>query len=183
MRPTPALLDTMVRSFAPCSISPSMSALGWPILPKPPSNTTAPSPMSAMAWVMLCTILLIIDCAFPGRSAACDFTPPRARAALPRKRASLRGQNRASCPAPGRRRPAAVGQEVADAEPLQLFQFTRDFIRRAVERALFARLAGVGERHDAGLALGPVRSVRGGGEPALRFEPALQRCLLVGLVL
>ncbi len=34
---------------------------GWPILPKPPSRTTAPSRMPAIASAMDCTILLIIE--------------------------------------------------------------------------------------------------------------------------
>ena len=48
-RPLPALFATTVRSRAPCSISPSTSASGWPTLPKPPSSTVDPSATPAMA--------------------------------------------------------------------------------------------------------------------------------------
>ena len=47
--PTPALLQATVRLVAPCSISPSISALGWPTAPKPPSRTTEPSLMPAIS--------------------------------------------------------------------------------------------------------------------------------------
>src|SRR4051812_24456722 len=61
MRPTPALLQATVRSLAPCSISPSISAFGCPTAPKPPSRTTEPSLMPSMASAIVWTILLIID--------------------------------------------------------------------------------------------------------------------------
>ena len=47
--PLPALLLTTVRSFAPCSIRPSISSLGMPAVPKPPISTVAPSGMPASA--------------------------------------------------------------------------------------------------------------------------------------
>ncbi len=58
----------------------------------------------------------------------------------------------------------------------------RDLVGRAVERALLARFAGVGERHDARfvLAVGRIGNRR---EAPLRFEPALERGVLVGLIL
>ena len=59
-RPTPALLQATVRSLAPCSISPSISAFGWPTAPKPPSSTVEPSLMPAMASAIDWTILLIM---------------------------------------------------------------------------------------------------------------------------
>ena len=49
-----------VRSVAPCSISPSISAFGWPTAPKPPISTVEPSLMPAMASAMDWTILLIM---------------------------------------------------------------------------------------------------------------------------
>src|SRR5580700_11302970 len=45
---------------------------------------------------------------------------------------------------------AAVEQYIFDAEPAQIVQLHRDLVGIAVERALFARLAGVGIGHDAG---------------------------------
>ena len=98
-RPTPALLETTVRSLAPCSIRPSISALGWPMLPKPPSSTTEPSRMPAIASAMICTILLII-----GNAYSADDAQPRTRrrnagitSRAKRRKLSLAGQ-------PGRRR-------------------------------------------------------------------------------
>src|ERR1700733_8784821 len=64
-RPTPALLATTVRSAAPCSIKPSINALGWPMLPRPPISTTAPSRIPAIASAKLCTILLIMASVLP----------------------------------------------------------------------------------------------------------------------
>src|SRR5581483_7937342 len=63
--PTPELLETTVRSLAPCSIRPSISVFGWPIEPKPPISTTEPSRIPAIASAMLCTILLIIANSLP----------------------------------------------------------------------------------------------------------------------
>jgi hypothetical protein len=64
MRPTPALFDTTVNSFAPCSMRPSIKAFGCPMLPNPPSSTTEPSRMPAMASTIDDTILSIIRNAF-----------------------------------------------------------------------------------------------------------------------
>jgi hypothetical protein len=47
--PLPALLLTIVRSRAPCSISASVSSSGRPAVPKPPIITVAPSGTSASA--------------------------------------------------------------------------------------------------------------------------------------
>src|SRR5882672_1884271 len=47
--PLPALLLTMVRSFAPCAISASTSSSGTPAPPKPPTRMVAPSRTSASA--------------------------------------------------------------------------------------------------------------------------------------
>src|SRR5215472_14000096 len=99
-------------------------------------------------------------------------SPHHARAALLRKcRHHFAGETAQAV----LRRAAAVKEHIADAERLQAFQFTRDLVGRAVKRALFARFARIRESHDACLALGAVRRVRGGGETPLRFEPAFQR--------
>jgi hypothetical protein len=55
-----ALLLTIVRSRAPCSISASMSSDGMPAVPKPPIITVAPSWIPAMASPTVATILLIM---------------------------------------------------------------------------------------------------------------------------
>src|SRR5580658_368402 len=68
--PTPALLQATVRLVAPCSISPSISAFGWPTAPKPPTSTVAPSSMPAMASAMDWTILLIMLGASFGHAAS-----------------------------------------------------------------------------------------------------------------
>src|SRR5580692_6780540 len=68
--PTPALLQATVRLVAPCSISPSMSAFGWPTAPNPPISTVAPSSMPAMASAMDWTILLIMLGASFGHAAS-----------------------------------------------------------------------------------------------------------------
>src|SRR5690242_15095192 len=47
--PLPALLLTMVRSFAPCAISASISSSGTPEPPNPPTRIVAPSRTSASA--------------------------------------------------------------------------------------------------------------------------------------
>src|SRR5262245_59945851 len=47
--PFPALLFTIVRSFAPCAISASISSSGTPEPPKPPTRMVAPSRTSASA--------------------------------------------------------------------------------------------------------------------------------------
>src|SRR5690348_8932206 len=47
--PLPALLLTMVRSFAPCAMSASTSSSGTPEPPKPPTRMVAPSRTSASA--------------------------------------------------------------------------------------------------------------------------------------
>src|SRR5581483_11828695 len=201
--PTPELLATTVKSLAPCSIRPSISAFGWPIEPKPPISTTEPSRMSAIASAMLCTILLImVEC--------CARSSPRQRGPSPIVRASafwipafagmsgmnvlahhphLRTVGERRHHLAGEARQAVAGktaagieQHVFGAEPAQPFQLCGDLVRRAVERAFLARFAGVGIRHDARGVLRAGRG-RGGGEAALRFQPALQRGLLVGVVL
>src|SRR5215467_1424930 len=47
--PLPALLLTMIRSFAPCAIRASISSSGMPEPPKPPTRMVAPSRTSASA--------------------------------------------------------------------------------------------------------------------------------------
>src|SRR5437870_4289331 len=59
--PLPALLLTMVRSRAPCSISASISCDGIPAVPNPPIITVAPSGMSTTAAAGVATVLSIID--------------------------------------------------------------------------------------------------------------------------
>src|SRR5882672_5261917 len=58
--PLPALLLTIVRSFAPRAISASMSSEGMPAVPKPPIITVAPSLTSASAAAVEFLILSII---------------------------------------------------------------------------------------------------------------------------
>src|SRR5215475_8565791 len=56
--PLPALLLTIVRSRAPCSITASTSAAGRPAPPKPPIMIVAPSLMPATAAAADSTTLL-----------------------------------------------------------------------------------------------------------------------------
>src|SRR5690606_19892363 len=58
--PLPALLFTIVRSFAPWSIRASINSLGMPATPKPPIMIVAPSKMSATAAEGEPTVLSII---------------------------------------------------------------------------------------------------------------------------
>ncbi|MDH6455911.1 hypothetical protein M2155_008410 [Streptomyces sp. SAI-119] len=54
--PFPALLDTMVRSFAPCLMSASIRSNGIPARPNPPTRTVDPSSIPATAASALSTI-------------------------------------------------------------------------------------------------------------------------------
>src|SRR3954454_11563543 len=56
---TPQLLETTVRSPAPCRSSASMSTQGMPLNPKPPTARLAPCGTSATAWAASGTTLSI----------------------------------------------------------------------------------------------------------------------------
>src|SRR3984957_2393535 len=172
--PTPELLATTVRSLAPCSIKPSISAFGWPMLPKPPTRTTAPSRTPAMASAMVCTILLIIGLRSQSPGAA-------HLGAVGEVRHHLAGEA-AQAVAGVTDQAAAVEQYILDAELAQIIQLHRDLVGIAIERALFARLAGVGIGHDAGGVL-HARRARNRLEAALRLHAPLQCSFLVGGIL
>src|SRR5919202_5886426 len=54
---TPQLLETTVRSPAPCACSASMSTHGMPLKPNPPTASVAPEGTSARAWAASGTTL------------------------------------------------------------------------------------------------------------------------------
>src|SRR5262245_17188422 len=77
--PLPALLLTMVRSFAPCAVSPSISSAGIPAGPKPPIKIVAPSCTSASASATDETVLLImvVSARVEGSNLRVDVDPYR----------------------------------------------------------------------------------------------------------
>src|SRR5262245_11081309 len=77
--PLPALLLTMVRSFAPCAMSASISSAGIPAGPNPPIKIVAPSGTSASASVTDETILLImvVSAGIKGRNLRVHVDPHR----------------------------------------------------------------------------------------------------------
>ena len=102
MRPAPALLATTVRSVAPCSISPSISALGWPDRAEAADQHGAPSLTPSMASAMSRTILSIMSVSLPN---ACGARS-RHRGSAPRWPPCRPARAPARLPAP-RRRPRA----------------------------------------------------------------------------
>src|SRR5580704_5221369 len=174
--PTPELLATTVRSFAPWSIKPAISAFGWPMLPKPPTRTTEPSLTPASASAMLCTILLIIVARKPGRLSRYLHLAVGAecRHHFARKPAQ--------CLVGVAGNTAAIEQDILDAEAAELCELGGNLIRTAVERAFLAGFARVGIGHDAGLVSGS-GCTRNRFKPPLRLHAALQRGVLVGGIL
>src|SRR6478735_4473349 len=75
----------------------------------------------------------------------------------------------------------AVQQDVLHAHVAQLLDLSRDLVGVAVECALLARRAGVGECHDAGGVVA-VRSLRDRMQPPLRGDAAIECGLLLGAV-
>src|SRR5262249_49403982 len=139
------------------------------MLPKPPSRTTAPSRMSAMACAIDCTILLIIgaNCLTARPRESGD---PQSFIATPQYRwipacagkreqvsphyacARFFGEGRhdlagETAQAVVCRAGAAIEQHVTDAELSQVFHLASDFVGRAVERALLACFTRIGECH------------------------------------
>ncbi len=73
---TPELLATITRSRAPCSIRPSISWLGCPTAPNPPTRTVAPSATPSSAAATLATRLSIIVFRYASRDRGSMYPGP-----------------------------------------------------------------------------------------------------------
>src|SRR5580704_4535250 len=159
------------------------------MLPKPPTRTTAPSRMPAMASAMVCTILLIIGVAVIRRSTQTAPSPLWGGRGNKLPNAAHRrgfGEVRHHLTAEAAQafvgvtdQAAAVEQDIFNAELAQIGELHRDLVGIAIERALFAGLAGIGIGHDAGGVL-HARRARNRLEAALRLHAPLQCSFLVG---
>src|SRR6476646_3605297 len=73
--PLPALLLTIVRSVAPCSMSASIRRVGIPAMPNPPTRTVAPSSIPATASAASSQIVVrLIGCPPPNRILSAPYS-------------------------------------------------------------------------------------------------------------
>ena len=109
-----------------------------------------------------------------GLTAGCRraATPPRASPARSGTPASPRARNAAGCRARCRRRSAGCTRRPVAAAVSSLRQISSGC---AEQRGFLARLARVGERHDAGCVVA-VRPLADRVQPSLRRHPPLDRC-------